>query len=490
LVANAAFYRAFAVTPELVRRRSLFDLAEGRWDAPELHSVLQSLQERNVAFEDHEVCVTVHGTPQVYRLNARKLDSPDADSSIILLAFEDVTELLRMEERMRDLARMEAIGQLAGGVAHEINNQMTVLMGFMAFVTRDISSGDPKRKDLGHAERAAEHVVYITRQLLNFSRKQMIRPEVVDAWTVVQGMQRLLGRLLGSGIQVNIIRKGEIRSLNVDAGQLSEVFVNLALNARYAMGRTGTFEIALSSAHVVEPDKSKFSGQPTGRYVRIEVRDTGTGMDEATRRRVFEPFFTTKPIGEGTGLGLASVFGAVTQNGGYIRVESRPGEGTTFVIELPEVAGVSAVDREGTVIQDLPGGDETLIVADDEEGVRSWISRVLQYCGYTVLEARDGTEALRLWAENAAIIRLVLTDLVMPGMDGKAVGERIAAQAPQVPILYMSAYTEDEIMRRQLLAPTGALLQKPFSAERLAERVRAALDEGAGGASGRAPRRS
>ena len=171
LVANAAFYRAFGVTPDLVRRRSIFDLAEGRWDAPELHSVLQALQERDVAFEDHEVCVTMDGTPQVYRLNARKLESSDSDSATILLAFEDVTEVLRVEERMRDLARMEAIGQLAGGVAHEINNQMTVLMGFMAFVTRDIASHDPKRKDLAHAERAAEHVVYITRQLLNFSRE-------------------------------------------------------------------------------------------------------------------------------------------------------------------------------------------------------------------------------------------------------------------------------------------------------------------------------
>ena len=213
-------------------------------------------------------------------------------------------------------------------------------------------------------------------------------------------------------------------------------------------------------------------------------------MDEGTRRRVFEPFFTTKPIGEGTGLGLASVFGAVTQNGGFIRVDSRPGEGTTFVIELPEVMAVAGVNRESTVIQDLPGGNETVIVADDEEGVRSWISRVLQYCGYTVLEARDGTEALRLWAEHAAIIRLVLTDLVMPGLDGKAVGERIAAEAPQVPILYMSAYTEDEIVRRQLLAPTGALLQKPFSAERLAQRVRAALDGSTREALGRSPTRS
>ena len=486
LVANAAFYRAFGVTPELVRRRSLFDLAEGRWDAPELHKVLQALQDRDFAFEGHQVSVAIDGRPHVFRLNARKLESSDGDSSLILLAFEDVTEMLRVEERMRDLARMEAIGQLAGGVAHEINNQMTVLMGFMAFVTRDLASDDPRRKDLAHAEHAAEHVVYITRQLLNFSRKQMIRPEVVDGWTVVQGMQRLLGRLLGSDIQVNIVRKGEIGSLNVDATQLGEVFVNLALNARYAMGRAGTFEIALCSAQVSESDKSKFSGQPAGRYVRIEVRDTGAGMDEATRRRVFEPFFTTKPIGEGTGLGLASVFGSVTQNGGFIRVESAPGVGTTFVIELPEVTAAAAMDPGSDGGEDLPGGNETVIVADDEDGVRSWVSRVLRQCGYTVLEARDGTEALRQWADNAPAVRLVLTDLVMPAVDGRGVGERIASEAPSVPVLYMSAYTEGQIMQRQLRVPTDALLQKPFSAELLAQRVRAALDGGVGAGSRKA----
>ena len=288
---------------------------------------------------------------------------------------------------------------------------------------------------------------------------------------------------------MNIVRKGEIGSIAVDAGQLSEVFVNLALNARYAMGRTGTFEIALSAVEVAKAGNSAFADQPVGRYVRIEVRDTGTGMDEVTRRRVFEPFFTTKPIGEGTGLGLASVFGAVTQNGGFIRVDSRPGEGTMFVIELPEVVAVGGADHERTVIQDLPETRRLLSPMTRRACVAGSVG-VLQYCGYTVLEARDGTEALQLWADNAAIVRLVLTDLVMPGIDGRAVGERIAAQAPQVPILYMSAYTEDEIMRRQLLAPTGALMQKPFSAERLAQRVRAALDESARGTSGRVPRPS
>jgi two-component system, cell cycle sensor histidine kinase and response regulator CckA len=477
LVANAAFYRSFGGTPDLVRRRSLFDLAEGRWDAPELHSVLQALQEANVAFENHEVRVTMDGRVHIYRLNARKLEPSESDGSIILLAFEDVTESLRVEERLRDLARMEAIGQLAGGVAHEINNQMTVLIGFMSFVTRNLPPDDPERMDLAHAERAAEHVVYITRQLLNFSRKQMIRREAVDAWAVLLGMQRLLGRLLGSDIQVNIVRRGETGAVNVDAGQFGEVFVNLALYARYAMGRTGTFEIALSAIHVDEHSVSAFPDQPPGRYVRFEVRDTGTGMDEGTRRRVFEPFFTTKPIGEGTGLGLASVFGSVSQNGGFIRVESGPAQGTTFIIELPEVtAARTAGGHPGVAVHDLPRGDETVIVADDEEGVRRWVSRVLRHCGYTVLEARDGVEALRLWAGNTATVRLVVTDLVMANADGREIGERLAAQAPHLPVIYMSAYTVDEIMRRQLLAPSGAFLQKPFSAEQLAQRVRAALD--------------
>ena len=478
LVANAAFYRTFEVTPAVVRRRSLFDLAQSRWDTPDLHAVLRALQEQDIAFENHEVRITIDGKPKVYRLNARKLDSSDPANQAILLAFEDVTEQLRMDERLRDLARMEAVGQLAGGVAHEINNQMTVLTGFMAFLTRGLQPDDPKWKDFQYAERAADHVVYITRQLLNFSRKQLIRREIIDPWILLQGMQTLLGRVIGSGILVNIVRKGEVRAVEFDATQLGELFINLALNSRYAMGRAGRLEITLSTVevHGTGNVESPFEGQSPGRYVRIEVRDTGTGMDEDTRKRIFEPFFTTKPIGEGTGLGLASVLGAVTQNGGFIRAESQLGVGTTFIIELPEVAPVPRGDQRSRSTQDLPCGDETIIVAEDEDGVRQWICRVLRDRGYTVMEARQGEEALQLFAENAADVRLLLTDLVMAGADGRAVGERMAIRAPDVPVVYMSAYTEDEIIRRQLLAPSVPFLQKPFSPSQLAQAVRAALD--------------
>jgi two-component system, cell cycle sensor histidine kinase and response regulator CckA len=480
LVANAAFYRAFGGSPDLIRRRSIFDLAEGRWDAPELHTVLLALRDQGLAFEDHEVRVTIDGKPRIYRLNARTLTTGDADQSTLLLAFEDVTELLRVEERLRDLARMEAIGQLAGGVAHEINNHMTVLTGYLAYVTRDMPPDHPKRQDLHQAEHAAEHVVYITRQLLNFSRKQMIKPEIIDPWAVVTGLHRLLGRLLGSGIQFNVLREGETGRVKVDPEQLSEVFVNLALNSRYAMGRSGRFEIALAAVEVDEGSASRFPDQAPGRYIRFEVRDTGMGMDEQTRKRVFEPFFTTKPAGEGTGLGLASVYGSVAQNGGFIRVESAVGAGTTFIIELPEVAGSLGAGADSIPAEMLPRGTETIIVADDEDGVRTWIARVLRDCGYTVLEARHGAEALRLYAENAATVRLVLTDLVMPGRDGRELGERLAAAAPHVPVLYMSAYSEDDVRRRQLLGPADTLLQKPFSASQLAQCIRAALDSGVG----------
>ena len=479
LVANAAFYRTFGGHPSDTRRRSIFDLSEGRWDAPGLHAVLQALQEHGVAFENYEVPVTIEGKPHIYQLNARKLDSAQLDHSILLLAFQDITERLHVEERLRDLARMEAVGQLAGGVAHEINNHMTVLMGYMAFVTRDIPRDHPKRADLHRAEQAADHVVYITRQLLNFSRKQMIKRQIIDPWTVVLQLKRLLQRLLGSNIDLNVLRQGNIQSVDADPAQLGEVFVNLALNARYAMGGSGRFGIALSAADVHEGSTGGFPDQPPGRYVRFEISDTGPGMEEHVRKRVFEPFFTTKPLGEGTGLGLASVFGAVTQHGGFIRVDSQPGTGTRFTIELPEVASSTTGGNESGPAEPMPQGRETIIVAEDEEGVREWIARVLRECGYTVLEARDGTEGLRLFAENADRVRLVLTDLVMPGAGGREVGERMAADAPHVPLLYMSSYAGEEIERRHLVEPTDALLQKPFSALVLAQRVRAALD-GAG----------
>jgi len=479
LVANAAFYRSFGVTAAETRRRSLFDIAHSRWDSPELHAVLARLQHRDIAFENHEVRVLIDGSARVYRLNARRLGASDQDSETILLAFDDVTEQLRVDERLRELARMEAIGQLAGGVAHEINNQMTVLSGFLAFVTRGFSPDNPLRNDLRHAERAAEHVVYVTRQLLNFSRKQMIKREIIDPWTMLQGMRTLLGRVIGEHILVDLIRKGEVRAVQFDPSQLAEVFINLALNSRYAMGRTGTFEIALSpvqvDARTSDPDNG-FSSQPPGRYVRFEVRDTGTGMDEATSRRIFEPFFTTKPIGEGTGLGLASVLGAVTQNGGFIRVESEPGAGTTFIIELPEVPRGAEGPGERVTSEELSSGSETIIVADEDEGVRTFIGRALGDLGYTVLQARDGEDVLRLFSEHPSEVRLVLTELVMPRGDGREVGERMAARAPDVPVLYMSAYTESEVTRRRLLTTVDAFLPKPFSPSLLAERVRAALD--------------
>jgi nitrogen-specific signal transduction histidine kinase/CheY-like chemotaxis protein len=412
----------------------------------------------------------------VYQLNARKLSSSAENDSVLLLAFQDVTERLRVEEGMRELARMEAIGQLAGGVAHEINNHMTVLMGFMAFVTRDIPPDHPKRSDLHRAEEAADHVVYITRQLLNFSRKQMIKREIIDPWTAVLQLRRLLGRLLGSGIELNMARRGDLESVDADPAQLGEVFVNLAMNARYAMEGTGRFEIALSAVEVAEGAPSSFLDQPPGRYVRFEISDTGPGMEEQVQRRVFEPFFTTKPVGEGTGLGLAGVFGVVAQHGGFIRVESQLGSGTRFIIELPEVAAAVTGADLSRAPEPMPQGRETIIVAEDDDGVRDWIGRVLRECGYTVLEAQDGAKGLRLFAENAESVGLVLTDLVMPGVGGREIGELMAVDAPHIPLLYMSSYADEEIERRHVSMPAGGLLQKPFSALVLAQRVRAAID--------------
>ena len=338
LVANAAFYRTFDVTPAVVRRRSLFDLAHSRWDAPELHAVLQELQERDIAFENHEVHVTIDGQPRCTgsTLEARLVRSGEPDYPARVRGRNRTTAHGRAVARSGPDGSHRAAGRGRGARDQQSNDGPT---GFLAFVTRDLQPDDPKGKDLQYARRAAEHVIYITRQLLNFSRKQLIRREIIDPWTLLQGMQTLLGRVIGSGILVNVVRKGDVRAVEFDPTQLGELFINLALNSRYAMGRAGTLEITLSAVEVDETGnvEAPFPGQPPGRYVRIEVRDTGTGMDEDTRKRIFEPFFTTKPIGEGTGLGLASVLGAITQNGGFIRAESQLGVGTTFIIELPEV---------------------------------------------------------------------------------------------------------------------------------------------------------
>jgi two-component system, cell cycle sensor histidine kinase and response regulator CckA len=377
-------------------------------------------------------------------------------------ADRDITERRRLEDQLRQAQKMEAIGRLAGGVAHDFNNLLTVINGFSEMLLGDPGLSPNGRELVAEIARAGDQAAALTRQLLAFSRKQVLAPKVLDLNALVREMERMLARLIGADVQLASSLDPDLGRVRADPGQLEQVLLNLAVNARDAMPRGGRLAI-----------ETRNGGGPAGNVVVLEVADTGTGMDAETRARIFEPFFTTKEPGKGTGLGLAVVHGIVTQSGGQIEVESAPGRGTRFRIELPRVAGDPSTSTVGPV--DLPAGTETLLLVEDEPAVRALDRRVLSNCGYTVLEAKDGRDALRVAAEHAGRIDVLVSDVVMPHLGGRQLAERLMAARPGIKVLFVSGYTDDAVVRHGVGAEF-AFLPKPFSPARLARKVREVLD--------------
>jgi len=390
-------------------------------------------------------------------------------------AVVDITEQREADERLRVSQRMDAVGKLAGGVAHEVNNMMSVVLGFTEFVLADFPPGDRRRQDLEQVRTAAGRAAAVTAQLLAFSRRQIIQPTVLRLDEVVATLEPVLRRLLGEDRELVVRAPPGAGHVRADLGQLEQVLINLALNARDAIGQNGrlTIETApavLEAASAGHPER----GGPAGPCVVLTVSDTGHGMDEATRARVFEPFYTTKPTGQGTGLGLAVVHGIVHQSGGHIEVESAPGAGTTFRIYLPAVSptGDRLVRPPAPA---TPAARESILVVEDEPMVRQLVVRMLERLGYRCLEASDGMDALRAVEAHAGTIDGVVTDLVMPHMNGRVLAERLKARRPELPVLFMSGYTDDEMIRRELLVVGAPFIQKPFEAEDFAARLRSVL---------------
>ncbi len=391
----------------------------------------------------------------------------------------DITERKTLEAQLRQAQKMEAVGQLAGGIAHDFNNLLTVITGGTSFARDSLPTGAAAHEDLAMVDEAAGRAAQLTRQLLAFSRKQLLVPEVLDLNQVVSGVEPMLRRLIGEDIAVVTELTPELHDIHADPGQIEQLLLNLSVNARDAMPGGGrltirTESVELSPAEASQPGRSRC----TGSFVRLTVRDTGIGMDEATLGRIFEPFFTTKELGKGTGLGLATVYGIVAQTGGHVSVSSAPGEGAVFTIDLPPAA--APMTPQLPLPRAMSGlASETVLVVEDEAGVRAIVRRVLSQQGYAVLEASDGREALIVAGEHASrgagTIDLVVTDVVMPEMSGRELVGMLAVQHPGSRVLFMSGYTDDEIIRRGLPVPGMAFLQKPFTAEQLQTAVRAAL---------------
>jgi two-component system cell cycle sensor histidine kinase/response regulator CckA len=392
-----------------------------------------------------------------------------------ITALRDMTEKRSLEDQFRQAQKMEAVGRLAGGVAHDFNNLLTVIMSYTDMLSEGLSRNDPRADDLDEIRKAALTAGSLTHQLLAFSRQQVIAPRVVDLSDIVSNSEKLLKRLIGEDLELATTLTSERVAVMIDPGQLEQVIMNLAVNARDAMPRGGKLTLETAAVKMdAEFARDHWPANPE-RFAMLVVTDTGIGMDELTRARLFEPFFTTKEIGKGTGLGLATVYGIVKQANGFLRVDSEPGQGATFKIFLPLVDKVAEHDGQPEPAP-LKPGSETVLLAEDAAAVRVAARQILERHGYTVLEAPSGKDALNIAVKRQAPIHLLLTDVVMPEMSGRELAEQFAEFRPGAKVLYMSGYTDDAVVRHGILRDGIEYLQKPFSPDTLARRVREVLD--------------
>jgi len=411
------------------------------------------------------------------RLRACSLDPKDPSRGQIVTV-ADITEAKQLAVQFQQAQKMESIGRLAGGVAHDFNNILTVIIGNAGLALMKIGKGGSPRKEIEEIRTAGERAASLTRQLLAFSRKQIIQPEIIDLNELLTGIEKMLGRLIGEDVELLKIPGPALWQVEVDPGQMEQIIMNLVVNARDAMPRGGKLTIETAN---VDLDENYLCNhglreEEPGHYVMLAVSDTGTGMDKEIQSHIFEPFFTTKGADKGTGLGLSTVYGIVKQNNGVIWVYSEPGQGSTFKVYLPKAKGDAASEKKEQHPVTALGGSETILIVEDEDSLRRLSQRTLQQHGYSVLEAENGEDALRVSEAYAGSIDLLLTDVVMPGMGGKETAKRLQSLYPRMKVLYMSGYTDNSIVHHGVLADGVNFLQKPFSPEALARKIREILD--------------
>ena len=394
----------------------------------------------------------------------------------------DVTELKQLEAQLRQAQKMEAVGRLAGGVAHDFNNLLTVISGHCEMLAGSLGPDDARRELLVEVQKAGDRAANLTLQLLAFSRQQVLQPRVVNLNALLGDLCTLLRRLIGKDIDLTLVPWSALGLVKVDATQFEHAIINMVVNARDAMPQGGRLTIATHNVDLGAQDVTQHPEVKPGRYMVVAVGDSGHGMDEATKARIFEPFFTTKGPGKGSGLGLAMVYGFVKQSGGYIYVDSQWGRGATFRVYLPEAeeAAPTTTAEPPSELPEFPAGTETVLVVEDEDAVRHLVRRFLQMSGYTVLHAPNGEEAVSVARKHDGPIHLLVTDVAMPGMNGRQLGDVLTRARPGLRILFMSGYTDEAVLREGKLEPGTAFLQKPFNPASLVRKVRDVLDGRAG----------
>lgn len=474
LAVNPAFVEmlGFDSESELLARNA----RDGYANPDDRDALITRLQERGRIRRDEVQLRRKDGSLIVAQFSGRLVTDFETGEQYVEAMLEDVTEQRRIERQFHQAQKMDAVGQLAGGVAHDFNNLLTVIMSYSDILLLEMPAHGVHRQEMEAIRHAAESAATLTRQLLVFSRQQVVQPAVMRLNDLIAGTGKMLDRLIGEHIELATALDPQAGSVRVDAGQIEQVIVNLAINARDAMPDGGKLLIESKNVEFGEDCSDGTAVYPPGRYVTLVVSDTGIGMTAEIQARIFEPFFSTKPPGKGTGLGLATVYGIVKQSGGHISVYSEPGKGTSFKIYFPRIDGVPESVEASASTEPLPRGSETVLVVEDEAAVRDIVCRVLERQGYRVLPATDGATALDLLSRQADPVHLLVTDVVLPGVGGRILADQIVQLRPRCKVLFVSGYTDDAIVHHGVLFAGVQFLQKPFTPDVLAVKVRHVLD--------------
>jgi PAS domain S-box-containing protein len=463
-----------AETPEQVLGKSVFEFIHPDYHAIAKEHVLLMESGKPVPLREEKI-IRLNGTAVDVEVSA----SPYLEDGVpvIQVVCRDISDRKKLEEQFHQAQKMEAVGKLAGGVAHDFNNLLTVISGYSDILLTLLPVDDSRKTYLHEIQKAVERAVHLTRQLLAFSRKAVVEPRVLDLNALVNGTEKMLRRLIGEDVRLTATLAPTISKIKADAGQVEQVIVNLAVNARDAMPQGGKLTIETSNVELGSGYVDMHPEVRAGLYVMLKVSDTGMGMTQETKAHIFEPFFTTKETGKGTGLGLATVYGIVTQGGGHIEVDTGVGQGASFRIYFPAVNDNLPSRKSQPGVPVVAHGKETILLVEDEEAVRNIAKLTLQSFNYNVLAAENGKEAIRLCEQFTDPIHLVITDVVMPEMGGRQVAERLTACRPGIKILFISGYTDDAVVRHGISQAEVAFLQKPFTPMVLAAKVREVLDQ-------------